>query len=388
MKWFKGLLVVACVILNFSQSLSQGMTNYTFGEGIRFLAADSSFSLKFSARFQSLYEAAVNLDDYDVDDGFQIRRARLKFDGFAYSPKLAYKIELALSNSDIAGGEISQSGNTASIVLDAVVKWNFAGNWSLWFGQTKLPGNRERVISSQDLQFVDRSNLNAQFNLDRDAGIQVHYNSNRVNLAGAVSMGEGRNMIVEHAGGYNYTLRGEYLPFGKFTDEGDYVGSDLSREPNPRLSIGIAYNINNGATRERGQLGDFMPLPRDLVTWFADAHFKYRGWSSMLEYARRKAPDGPAILDDEGDFLTAFYTGEGLSWQAGYLFRNNFEVAGRYTNVRPEVATSQNRNVQYTLGVSRYFVGHSLKIQSDISFVREDTKDDTMVYRLQLELGF
>jgi phosphate-selective porin OprO and OprP len=34
-------------------------------------------------------------------------------------------------------------------VLDAVAKWNFAENFSLWFGQAKLPGNRERVISSQ-----------------------------------------------------------------------------------------------------------------------------------------------------------------------------------------------------------------------------------------------
>jgi hypothetical protein len=388
MKWFKGILLTAYGILSFLPSLSQGITKYSFGEGIRLIAADSSFSLKFSARIQSLYQGELNLADDQFEDGFQIRRSRLKFDGFVYSPKLVYKIELAIANSDIASGAIPQSGNTSSIVLDACVKWHFAGNWSLWFGQTKLPGNRERVISSQQLQFVDRSNVNAKFNLDRDAGIQVHYDGNKVNLAGAVSMGEGRNMIVENAGGYNYTLRAEYLPFGKFGDKGDYFGSDLSREPQPRLSIGITHDINNGATRERGQLGDFMPSQRDLATWFVDAHFKYRGMSSMLEYAHRKAPDGPVILDEEGNFLHAFYTGEGLSWQAGYLFKNNFEIAGRYTSVKPEVATLRNHNVQYTLGVSRYFVQHSLKIQSDISFIREDTKNDALVYRLQLELAF
>ena len=32
---------------------------------------------------------------------FRCRRARLKFSGFAYSPKLKYKLELGLSNRDI-----------------------------------------------------------------------------------------------------------------------------------------------------------------------------------------------------------------------------------------------------------------------------------------------
>ena len=35
--------------------------------------------------------------------------------------------------------------------------WNFYENFELWAGQTKLPGNIERVISSGNLQQVDRS---------------------------------------------------------------------------------------------------------------------------------------------------------------------------------------------------------------------------------------
>ena len=57
--------------------------------------------------------------------------------------------------------------------MDAVLKNHINENWSLWFGQTKLPGNRERVYSSQELQFVDRSLVNARFNLDRDVGVQT-----------------------------------------------------------------------------------------------------------------------------------------------------------------------------------------------------------------------
>lgn len=384
-KYFYSLLWLAFL---YTTAHSQDPKKNIFGQGIRVLAADSSFSMKFSIRIQSLYDGIMNLENEDYTDGFQIRRSRLKFDGFAYHPKLEYKIELAVSNSDIASGSIPQSGDVSNIVLDAYVKWNFWRNWSLLFGQAKLPGNRERVISSQELQFVDRSNLNAEFNIDRDAGIQLHYNGKNVNLISAFTMGEGRNMIVNNAGGHAYTFRGEYLPFGQFLDEGDYFGSDLSREPTPKLSFAVTYDFNDGASRSGGQLGDFLPVMRDLRTWFADVHFKYRGLSSFIEYANKVAPEGPVLSDAEGNFEHAFNTGEGINCQVGYLFKSNFEVAGRYTHTTPDQGTMRNQNTQYTLGFSRYFVGHNLKVQSDITFIEENTVDDKLMYRLQVELAF
>ena len=105
---------------------------------------------------------------------FLIRRARFKFDGYAYTPKLIYKFELGLSNRDLAGASI-YTGNAPRYILDAVVMWNFYKNFVLWAGQTKLPGNRERVISSANLQLVDRSILNSKFNIDRDLGVQLRH---------------------------------------------------------------------------------------------------------------------------------------------------------------------------------------------------------------------
>src|SRR5690606_35924018 len=105
---------------------------------------------------------------------FLIRRARLKFDGFAFSPKLVYKLEVGLSNRDISGTSV-YTGNTPRYVMDAVLKWNFFENFELWAGQTKLPGNRERVISSANLETVDRSLVNSRFNIDRDMGMQLHH---------------------------------------------------------------------------------------------------------------------------------------------------------------------------------------------------------------------
>ncbi len=86
-------------------------------------------------------------------------------------------MELGLSNRDISGASEFTS-NAPRYILDAVIKYNFSENFELWFGQTKLPGNIERVISSGNLQQVDRSLLNSRFNIDRDMGIQLRHISN------------------------------------------------------------------------------------------------------------------------------------------------------------------------------------------------------------------
>ena len=47
------------------------------------------------------------------------------------------------------------------------------GNFGL--DKLKLPGNVERVVSSANLQLIDRSLLNSRFNIDRDLGIQLRH---------------------------------------------------------------------------------------------------------------------------------------------------------------------------------------------------------------------
>lgn len=382
------LFMVVCAYSTQAQTIN----NSKFGKGLSFIAADSSFSFKLGTRFQMLYQGGTNPATKEWDDRFLIRRARLKFEGFAFSPKLEYKIELGLSNSDIGSDIPDQTNNADNIVLDAVAKWQMTPNLALWVGQTKLPGNRERVISSQKMQFVDRSLLNSRFNLDRDAGLQLHHEHQLGQVVlreiASVSMGEGRDITVNNTGGYDYTGRFEVLPFGAFEGEGDYVGSDLAREQTPKLSLAASYDFNNNTAREQAQLGDFLSETRDLSTLFVDAMFKYKGFSAMAEYANRKAPDGPVVKTGiAGEVLETFVTGNALNMQAGYLFKNNWEVAGRYTDYDPSAATRLRDQQQYTLGVSKYIVGHSLKVQSDITLQDEAGRDNRVMYRLQMEIA-
>jgi len=397
------ITIVAIAFLSLTSLNAQEISDTSFGKGlINFVAKDSSFSVKFAPRFQVRSMSSWNYDGDQYgspEHNFIVRRARLKFDGFAYSPKLKYKIELGLSNRDISGAN-QFNRNTPRYILDAVIMWNFAGNWELWAGQTKLPGNVERVVSSANLQLIDRSLLNSRFNIDRDLGIQLRH---KTNLGGSflmrekfsVSQGEGRNVTEGNEGGLQYTARLEFLPFGTFKSKGDYFQSDLKREEKPKLMLGFTYNYNQNAVRERGFAGDYMMrtdgslYETDQTTIFADAMFKHNGFSFMGEYAKRRADDEIATEVDgvtpTGDIVL---TGNALNLQAGYLFKSNYEIAARFTTVNYESVTGALPTTQYTLGLNKFIVGHKLKVQSDISYTTLDGNNDNITFRVGFDIHF
>ena len=383
-------------------SLSSQETNAPkFGKGLfNLIGKDISFSMNISARMQML-----GTSNWDVNNGLSnpsssllVRRARLKFSGFAYSPKLTYKLELGLSNRDI--GKASSFTNEApKYILDAVVKWNFSGNFVLWFGQTKLPGNRERVISSGDLQQVDRSLLNSRFNIDRDMGFQLRHHFNLtdkfiVKEMFSMSQGEGRNITTGNLGGHQYTTRVELLPFGKFASKGDYRGSDLKFEPAPKLALGFTYDFNNDAVKNRSNQGSYMTTDTgfystNISTVFVDAMYKHKGFSVMAEYAYRDAEDAFAKNSDGTLTGDEVQVGNALNLQTGYLLSETLEISGRYTNIDwDQNITGKGNETQYTLGLSKYILGHKLKVQTDLSYLNLTGGTNELLYRLQVDIHF
>lgn len=367
-----------------------------FGKGLfNLVGQDSTWTMKVATRMQFL--AIANFEDGEsAESNFLVRRARLKFNGFAFSPKLKYKLELGLSNRDISGAS-PYTSNSPRYILDAVIKYNFAPGFELWFGQTKLPGNRERVISSGNLQQVDRSLLNSRFNIDRDLGIQLRHKWNVsdnfiIKEIFSIAQGEGRNITTGNLGGHQYTGRVEFLPLGNFISKGDYSGSDQKREEKPKLAIGVTYDHNNNAVKNRSNQGSYMETDNgffetNINTLFVDFMFKHNGFSLMGEYADRDADDA-TYVDVEGD-TQAVQVGTGLNLQAGYLLPSNWEVSGRYTNIELDKnITGKDAENQYTFGVSRYIVGHKLKIQSDVSLLQVDNANNNWMYRLQFDIHF
>ena len=394
------VVIFACICAFFNIN-AQETNAPKFGKGLlNLVGKDSTWTMKVGLRFQTLATS-----QWDVNNGLSnpessmlIRRSRLKFNGFAFSPKLEYKIELGLSNRDQSGAS-EYTNNSPRYVMDAVVKWNFSGNFVLWFGQTKLPGNRERIISSGNLQMVDRSLLNSNFNIDRDVGLQLKHKTKitekfLMKETLSISQGEGRNVTTGNEGGHQYTGRIEFFPFGDFTSKGDYKGSDLKFEAKPKLSVALGYNINKDAVRTRGNQGDYMTndtglYATDISNVFIDAMYKHKGFSFMAEYADRNAND-PLAKNSDGTLTEdQVQVGNGLNLQSGYLLSKTLEISARYTNISLDKnITGKNEENQYTLGVSKYIAGHKLKVQTDLSYTDIGFSTDNLLFRLQVDIHF
>jgi len=410
MKLGQKILAIA-LLASTTQTIIAQTAKPKFGKGI--VIEGENYKMKAAFRFQSLYNNEWNVrnDDFkyveDYAGNFLVRRARLKFDGWAYSPKIKYKMELGLSNRDLSGGSGPEYKNTARMILDAYLEWNFYQNFSVLAGQTKQPGNRERIISSANMQFVDRSRLNKRYTLDRDMGIMLKHHFSlgktfKVKETFAFSQGEGRNITAGNFDGFATTFKVELFPFGDFKSKGAYTGGDLKRESTPKLGLAFAYDINRNAVRERGQGGDFIQdingnyIGKTLNSIFVDFMFKYKGFSLMGEYANRITTDGNEdVLDinDNNNVIGTYFTGSGINLQGGYLFNANYELAARYTVITPQTLNVGKNESEFGLALSKYVVCHKLKVQTDVGYrMVENTattiNDDKLFWRVQVDIHF
>lgn len=369
------LILFACSYTAYAQRESDERATIEDFKGIQYTGDDSTFYINFRFRMQSrLKYTSMAGDDLGADEfEARIRRLRLRMNGYIYNPKLSYTIQLAFTRGD----QDTDDTGIANIVRDAVVFYNFTDNFYVAFGQSKLPGNRQRVNSSGELQFADRSLVNANFNVDRDFGIKAYYSPNignvPIRIKGAISTGEGR---VANAtdNGLAYTGRAELLPLGEFTNGGDYFEGDLEHEETPKLALGGGYSFNDRTTRTGGQTGIYLHRPLTLKTSFFDAIFKYAGWAYQVEYMKRDV-DNPITTNDEGDVAYGF-KGYGVNQQLSYLIsdKEGYEIAGRYTFIKPheDIVDFERQTEVLELGLTKYFRAHRLKLQLNTSYNVKD----------------
>lgn len=371
--------------------------------GIEFVAKDSLFSMRFQFRIQNR-AAMLTKSETDLSAGsyeFRVRRVRLKMEGFVYSPKLTYKLQLAFSRGDMDWDMTQEStvNTSVNVLRDAVFHYEPWKDVKFSFGQTKLPGNRQRVISSGDQQFADRSIVNATFNIDRDFGFFGSVKRDYFAVLGAITIGEGRNSNGPNTG-LSYTARMEALPLGAFTDRNDYQEGDLAREPKPKLSIGASYNFNDDAVRAGGQLGRDLFRKTDMSTVSLDLLFKYKGFALYSEFMQRNCSTPITYTSDSLTFQPVF-AGNGFMQQVSYLFKSNWEVAVRYAEVTPFSSVYNDpdfpqvnlkKNQEFQLGVTKYVYGHRVKVQGNLLYqLTNDLRAKTAAGKFgaifQIELG-
>ncbi len=369
---------------------------YNFGKGIGITSPDSLFELNIRFRMQNRM-SYIHQNETDVEDKIEaeVRRLRLRFDGYVGDPRFRYAIQLSFAPRDT--GETIE-GENEQIIRDAVVFYQPNRLWSFSFGQTKLPGNRQRVNSSGALQFTDRSINNADFNIDRDFGVQAHHlqeseDKFSYTIRTAISTGEGRNDTKNSDTGLAYTGKIELLPFGAFKNSGSYFEGDIIREEKPKLLLSAAYSHNDRASKAKGQSGARLFEKRNINSLFLDALLKYNGWSFQTAYMSRKSNNPITINPDDISESGFVYVGDGMDYQLGYLFLNNYELSGRFSTqkMHKDVQMLAPDKNQYSLGLTKYIWEHSFKMQAELTL--DEMRDfngevrNNWYVRFQIEIG-
>jgi hypothetical protein len=369
--------------------VDRGDIKFRPGKGVEINSADDEFQLRIRVRVQMLYtyihgEPGPREADEPPEDrnDFRIRRARFVFQGYAFGEHNQYKLEIDPLRAD-------------NVVLDYYLDFTKNRDIQVRVGQYKISSNRQRVISSGDLQMVDRSRVNAEFSLDRDMSIDIRsrdfLGKDKMRYVLGVSTGNGLNNPQFTDFAMVYLVRFEYLPMGIFQD---YSEVDFARTK-PRLSIGATYSFFDNANQDRGMIG--LPFAdggtADYHFVYVDAMFKARGFSAFTEFAfrtgTRKIGDiTPTDPDYDPELPTDARNGLGWMLQAGYLIPNTrFEFAGRGALIQATRSpTSLGDSYEVSGSVSWYFARHPFKIQADVSQIWEDTwSDGATTFRLQLQ---
>lgn len=325
---------------------------------------DSVFLMNVRFRMQNRAGFLSTLDNLE-EPGFdaRVRRLRLRFDGFLLSEKWTYYIQLSFSRGD----QDLIPGLPPNIIRDAMIYHHFTNSFYVGFGQSKLPGNRQRVISSGNIQMPDRSIANALYTLDRDFGLFLYKNISlgkpKLYLKGAITSGEGRYSEFSK-NGLAYTGRLEFLPLGVFKNLGDYSEGDLEFEPKPKLSLAATYSYNHRAERRGGQLGPFLPSTVNISTFIADMMFKWQGWALLGEYFYRDVGGYSLTEDNRIDLLSA-PAGQGYNLQLSKMITRKDELILRQSGSNPfaHLQDYQSVYLNRALGYGRYIRGHRIKLQ-------------------------
>ncbi|UJR85406.1 porin [Sandaracinus amylolyticus] len=366
------------------------------GRGVQISTGDA-FSLQLRARVQiqtALAHATQTAIDAGADEhwalDFQIRRMRLVFAGHVLTRDLRYYIQLGFSPRDMERDLLVP-------VRDAYLNWQAHRDIGVRFGQMKVPYGLQRVVSSSALQFVDRSTVVAELNLDRDIGVTL-ISEDFLGLNGLLQYqagifgGRGRNRF----GGLDSALLAGMVrvnPFGSF----DHLSEgDLSRSMQPRLSIGASAAYNIDSNRARSTHENVLQVARfDYLHLGADMHFKWAGFSVLSEVMYREAnqPSATGIVD--GEEVTE-YSRSAWGWlaQAGYVLPPiPLELAARYGETRPLDQNDPGANFfllrEVGGAVSYYIAQHALKVQLDyFYYFGDDPRAERHQVRLQAQLFF
>ena len=338
-------------------------------KGFELQTKDNKFLLQIQSRLQFRVSTPFDQDPVTYDDvdsrnqqALKINRARLKVGGHAFQPWLKYYWEYELGQSNLLDFRLM------------IEKWKWL---SLKVGQWKVEYSQERVISSGQQQMVERSIINRPFTIDRQQGVEVygHLDGKGIanfNYAFAALTGTGRgnrendDKNLMYFGRLQWNFLGEPL---------DFVGGDLEFHEKPSAKIAVAAVTNRSPYTRFSQSGGGNLVGFDLDNpgqyrtnqYNLESALMYKGFSWQSEWHHKQIID--KLNNNAETKLTGYYL------QAGYFFHGVFdwfpkdlEFATRYSQFKPNVNFSYNKETETSFIFNWFFSGHKNKLSAELSY--------------------
>jgi len=434
--------------------LDSGMTAGHNGSRFFLASDDGGFLLEISGLIQMRHVASfqdqhpesevedVFGDDVDVsfvddehEQGFELPRTKVRFDGHIADPRLHYVVQLFVGadNNTVIGDEIVISYE----LMDGIVVYG---------GEDKAPFLREEIIQPHHQLAADRTYVNEIFTQGVvqgvgvkiagdtvfNAPVNVHVN---VNDGGWSGDGGTRPHPLTQAGGSQIPVDDGDV----FLDHDDFLISLSSSNNNKlfdrdRSDFAVTARFDVKLMGDWGQMDDFTAsesedagllvgaaihyevgetgdssFNNNLFTWTVDAAFECHGWNLFAAVVGLHTQ-----LEHEDRVLASELDWHGVVVQGGYLLPNTkIEPFVRweymdFDDFRPGLFSSSSvvsydeANI-FTIGANYYLNGHSAKFTVDVMWATDPlpltasqislqaddpNSDDQVVIRTQFQLMF
>lgn len=325
--------------------------------------------------------ATKHAEDLDI---FSVRRTRLVFEGFAFSPDINYFVQFRNDTAD----STTQLGGARSTtqLYDAYLTLKPISWANLRVGQYRTHFGRQEFYSSALLQFVDRGFVAEAFVPNvidrRDQGVTIFSDQERYPVSYAFGVFNGVGINMNRLGLSTPGNANELMYVGRVTADllgkPGYPEGDLAYSLTPQLAVGASYGYNGGlqtnttAAGSNNQvstaiasLGNGRLLNQGIVdigTAGADFILKYKGLSIQAEGFFRNV--------DTHDHSKRIGNATGYYVQTGYfLVPSKVEVVGRYSAMDPDTRLGHDLITSGVGGLNWYFSGHEHKLQFDYGVI-------------------
>jgi len=317
-------------------------------------------------------------------DEFVVKRTRLVFEGFAFTPDINYFVQF---RNDTNGSTTQPStARSTTQLYDAYITLKQIPWTNLRVGQFRTHFGRQEFYSSALLQFVDRGFVAEAFVPNvidrRDQGVTIFSDQlwYPVSYAFGVFNGVGINLTrlgLDTPGNAN-----ELMYVGRVTADlmgkPGYPEGDLGYSLTPQLAVGASYGYNGGLqTNTTGpgsssqistaiaSLGNGRLLNQgtvDIGTAGLEFVFKYQGFSLQGEGFFRNV--------DTHDHSKRIGNATGYYVQGGYfIVPGAVEVVGRWSAMDPDTRATQDLITSGLGGLNWYLHGHEHKVQLDYGVI-------------------